>query len=614
MAKLLTELNKTSAVAFKRELGNAETMEGEPVKDTAREQQDFMDIQALAAEMIEADGKRDVMFQGLQDMYKMEWEGPPDTQIRSTVAPDCHNTIQGMVDLLVGVRPDIKVPVMAGSKGDEERASRIEKILGLIRNRFNNLRGSDVEEEAALVGSLYGMLPMKLACVSDTAEALEKQSRKHNLESEERQRLKKQVAFYKDLAKRSPFLVDVLNPLSVHFQRGADGLRCVVECRERTVTDLRADWGEHIQPHLQPTNRVVYYEYWDRHRYCKWAEGELLDMGEYNLPFIPYVIQDVKGTRIFGRTEYFPILYACWKGDLWKALNLSLTMMRSNVYALGNPTIIATGKSAHEADISFDLSGGRVSLEQGDTLHFLTKDLNTTDMQQMYGALRQLVEESTMNKMIFGKPPEHVLAYSTVNLLIQGARHTLMPLLTGIGNGLQCLMEMILLWLSYRGKTLSMYGDGEMLELKASDIDVDRIEVLVKLKPDIPQDRLQTLNMAKMAVDTKLASRYTARDFAGWMQPDEEEKRIAAEQLVDVLWQVKLQELMRTLAPEQAQTPEQMQPEQPTPEQMQFIPPVMDKDEQGFTEARGGLPLVQQMGEPTPEFTESAAENMENLQ
>jgi len=571
---------------------------------------EFMEIQALATVLIDSDKERDSMFDGLSDIYHMEWSGTGEDRIQDTIAPDGHNTVSGMKNLLTGVRPEITVPLHVGSKSDEATASRIEKALNLIRRRFNTLRGTDVEGEAALSGSLFGLVVMKLAYVPDTVEALEQQAKKSK--GTDRDRLKQQIKFYKDLGKRAPFMVDVLDPRTVHVQRGADGLRCVVEYRKCTVGDMWAEWGEHLFPTRQPTEQVKYYEYWDRYRYCKWVEDELLDLAEHDLPFIPYVIQDTNGTRIFGKTEYFPVLYAVWKGDLWKALNLVLTMMRSNVFALGNPTFIATGKSAQDADIPFDMAGARIPLDEGDSITMLSKDLNTKDMQSMYATLRQLVEESTLNKMVFGKSPEHVLAYSTVNMLIQGAKSTLNPLLIGIARSLEALFEMVLLWVAFRKATVKLYGSNEMTELKASDINPDYIEVQVKLKPDIPQDRLQLLNMAKMAVDTGLASKYSARDLAGWLQPDEEDKRIALEKIVEVLFQTRLQELLSP--PEQVQQGEAPEVQQVSPEQMQFIPPVIEENEQGFTEARGGLPLVQQTGEPTPEFTESAAENMENLQ
>ena len=570
--------------------------------------QEFMEIRALATGLIDSDKERDSMFDGLSDIYHMEWSGTGEDRIQDTIAPDGHNTVSGMKNLLTGIRPEITVPLYVGSKSDEATASRIEKALNLIRRRFNTLRGTDVEGEAALSGSLFGLVVMKLAYVPDTVEALEQQAKKSK--RADRDRLKQQIKFYKDLGKRAPFMVDVLDPRTVHVQRGADGLRCVVEYRERMVGDMRAEWGEHLFPVRQPTGQVKYYEYWDRYRYCKWVEDELLDLGEHDLPFIPYVIQDTNGTRIFGKTEYFPVLYAVWKGDLWKALNLVLTMMRSNVFALGNPTFIATGKSAHDADIPFDMAGARIPLDSGDSITMLSKDLNTKDMQSMYATLRQLVEESTLNKMVFGKSPEHILAYSTVNMLIQGAKSTLNPLLIGIARSLEALFEMVLLWVAFRKATVKLYGSNEMTELKASDINPDCIEVQVKLKPDIPQDRLQLLNMAKMAVDTGLASKYSARDLAGWLQPDEEDKRIALERIVEVLFQTRLQEL---LAPQEGATEVQQGETPVSPEQMQHIPPVIEGNEQGFTEARGGLPLVQQAGEPTPEFTESAAENMENL-
>ena len=581
------------------------------MSEKPKDKREFTDIQSIAKSMIDADSERDAMFAELKDIYKMDWAGvPAGYGIENTVAPDCHNTIRGMVDLLVGVRPSIKIPTKPGATGEEENASKIERALGLIQRRFNRVRGSDVVEEATFAAALFGMVVIKYAYVPATAAEIKKQSIGHSVRPEQRKLLKDQVEFYENLAKKSPFMVDVLNPISVHSQRGSEGLRRVVERQVKTVADIRAEWGEHLLLDSGITEEVIYYEYWDRTRYCKWVENTVLDMGENASPSIPYIICDVNGTRIFGRTEYFPVLYPVWKGELWKRLNVVLTMMSSNTFALGNPSFVCTGKSAHDADIPFNMAGSRINLEEGDSISMLTKDLNTTDMQQLYATIRQLVEESTMNKMIFGKPPEHVLAYSTVNMLIQGARHTLMPIQVAIGDALGELFENILLLIVHHKKTLKLFGDGVMSELAPSDIDVDQIEVLVKLKPDIPQDRLQLLNMSTMAVDKGLASKYTARENAGWMDPDQEEERITQEQMIEAIRLVKLMEMQQALAP-QGQEPqgqeEGVPPEMATPQELaKHIPPPDD-----LSGMVGGVPQVMNTGQPNPEFTESAAENME---
>lgn len=599
MGEMTARDPKTSA-AFKRELGDVETTAAPKKVETDR--REFQRIQSLTESMIKADAVRNKMFKGMEDIYRMNWVGAGSQDIRDTVSPDCHNTIRGLVDLLAGAKPDIKIPRDPDSQEGEEIASKIEKTLELIRRRFNRLRGSDVEEEAVLTGSLFGVVVLKYAYVSATADAIEDQAKKHNLDPEKRKRLKEQVEFYQDLSKRSPFMVDVLNPMTIHFQRGPDGLRSVVECQQKTVADIRAEWGEHLLVTRQPGEDVMYREYWDRFQYCKWVDDTPLDMGTNSS--IPYIVKDINGTRVFGNTEYFPILYAVWKGDLWAALNLVLTMMRSNVFAFGNPAWICTGKSAHDADIPFNMASVRIDLDPGDSITPLTKDLNTTDNQLLYSTFRQLIEESTLGKLLLGKAPEHLLAFSTVNMLIQGEKSKLSLLQLGVADALSELFEKMLILVANGGKTLTMFGKGAMTELKPADIDVDRIEVLVELKPNIPQDRLQLLNMAKMGVDAGLASKYSARELAGWMQPDEEEERITEEQLFEVIKQMKFQEIAQPQeqqpgAPQQLGTPEPTTPPSP------FIPP------KGYTEADAGLPAVQSVGEPPPEFTRSAEQNME---
>jgi len=603
------------------------------MKLTDAEQAEFDRIRVVAEEMVKDEGDRNEMFDGVQDIFEMNWKlSPSDAETRELKSPGGHNVIRGMVNMMTGVEPRFNVPSMSDGAEDEDRRSRVEKALRLLFRQLDDAAGSSMAASWALSGSLFDMMATKLVLTKQHAETIAKYADKQVDDPATKKRLKKQVEYYKELAGTHPFLAEVVTPGTIYFKRGPTGVTYLVEARKRKVHSLREEFGETACAGYRLGDEVTYYEYWDRYQQAKWTENtsEPFLFQEYgDPPFIPYIVHEVNGTQLFGRMRYYPTLFPIWKSDVWQAQNMALTLWRTNLISLGHPTWKAIGKSAQEAEIPTNIIGGRVPLEQGDDLQPLAKELVPKEMAPFYQMIRTLEEESTVNKMVFGKAPENVLAYSTVNMLVQGARHSLVALQGAVSRTGTDMARKMLRWLKESGTTVQLYGKGEYVKLAAEDITDEMLMVEVEFRPDIPSDRLQLANMAIQLTKagTELLSKRTARSMAGSDQPDEEDEQIIREQMRAAF----VQEAARIIVQrefgggqEQAQQGAQPQPGGPSAQQggpsaqpglQDFIPPPMEQmgGGQGATGQEMGLPQVQTTGAPSPEFTQSAAENMSQL-
>lgn len=553
--------------------------------------QEFLDIKNVAMDMVKRNAQRNAMFRGINDIFRMDWKAKPsEIATREMPSPSGHNTIKGMVDMLSGTEPRFDIPASEGNAEDEDRRDRIENAALALFRSIDEISGKALGARMAFSGALNDYIAAKIVHTKSHADMLRELKTK---DKKLQKRLEKQVEHYDELAKSYPFLVEVIDPSSIYANRGPDGIRQVVECRERTVYDIRQEFGEDKCRGYNADAKVKYYEYWDRYTACKWAEpeNEPYWLDDYNEPpFIPYIIHDVNGTDLFGDTELFPTLYPVLKGNIWEAENLALTMYYSNIGATGNPTLLMIGDSAQDAEIPYHMMGGRIPLEAGDDIRPMLKDWAALGhIASFYQTVKNIDEQSTVNPMVLGKAPENVLAYSTVNLLVQGGRHGIVALQVAISDAATELIRKILKWIKHTKQPISLYGKNGIATINPDDIDEQVLSIVAEYKPDIPEDRLKTMNMAIQAVGMELMSRKRAMNMAGINQPDREYKQIVKEKARQALANSKLAEFSASLQ-------EQEQPQQ----NIDFIPPP-DMDKYQGVEATGA---------PPQNFMESAAGNM----
>jgi hypothetical protein len=291
---------------------------------------EFYEVRDLAQQLIDADVSRNELFTAYQKAYDMDWALKEKAYwLRETISPDAHNAIRGTRNILSTTAPVISVPHDNNDRRAAERAEETAKALRLIFAAASNLREQPIEAEAVHYGALDGWVVLKLAKTSDLAKA-------KGLDAKRRER-------YKALAARCPFLVEVLDPRGVHVARGAHGLDCVVECQERTVSQVKAAWGPHDElfKDAKGTKLLIVNTYWDYDETWVWAEGytqEPIYTATHKMPFLPYVVQRLDES----------MLHAVVKSHAWEWQNLVLTMMASQVFALGNMSWVLKGPTAHQ--------------------------------------------------------------------------------------------------------------------------------------------------------------------------------------------------------------------------------------------------------------------------
>jgi hypothetical protein len=119
--------------------------------------------------------------------------------------------------------------------------------------------------------------------------------------------------------------------------------------------------------------------------------------------------------------------------------------------------------------------------------------------------------------------------------LSQGGRLPLVPIERQVGDAIAETFEKILRWIDHARQPVKLYNRGRLAEIGPDDINPDHIEVTVKMKADVPQDRLQLANVVSMLMNAKGAdglpviSSETARGYLGFMQPKDEQERILQE-------------------------------------------------------------------------------------
>jgi hypothetical protein len=547
---------------------------------------DFQDVRKLARQLIEADNPRNELFAAYKRAYNMDWElKRKEYWLRETISPDAHNAVRGTRNILSTTAPVISVPHDDNNQRAKEDAEKTAKALRLAFSAASNLREQTIEAEAVHYGALDGWVVLKLGKTSDLAKA-------KGLDSKRRER-------YRTLAARCPFVVDVLDPAGVHIARGSHGLDCVVECVEKTVAQIRATWGPHDElfKDVDGTKQVVVNTYWDYDETWVWADGyeqSAIYTAKHAMPFLPYVVQKLDES----------LLHSVVKSHAWEWQNLVLTMMASQVFALGNMSWVLKGPTAHQySNLDFTQPGTTFNIGAQDDIQPLQKDLISKDMGQLYEITSKMVEDSTVSKYVFGEAPNNTTAFASLNLLVQGGRLPIAPIQNGVGLALSSLAELMLRWVKFSKEPLKLWGNGALVELKPADIDEDRLEVTVKLSPDLPQDRLQLANVAVQLTNPQnpIISKETAREMIPGVNALDEDGNIWKErynEAAGMLQMQKLKALMGQPAPTSPLNAPQSPPPQPQTAPPVGLPPTMatgqPPDEQLQAAARGGGPPIEE--------------------
>jgi hypothetical protein len=527
----------------------------------AKDKLDFTELKSRCADVVAQHAARNAMYTAIEHMYLMEWTMEPSkAYIKATMSPDPHNAITGIGRLLTSTDPVISVASSPKEPAEKDKADKLEKVLQALWHRANRGAQWPLHNDVCKSAALFSEVCIEIANIRETA-------RWADVAGRDATDLKRQ-------AKECPFSYHVRHPSCVYPQFGAFGLRSVLHQYRRPLWEVREFWGKKAKT-LEGDDKdlVTYSNYWDHKWNVVWVgDGEnTIQEIEHKLPFIPWVcvITDGSGMWTEPERQRNPMLYPVWKGQWWQRQNLLYSGFYTLAGQMAMPTYVITSQSG-EKDVDIDLGepGGKIHLAIGESVVALQKMLIDSSVTQGLAIANEKMTRATVPAVVFGESPGSTMSYSAMNLLSQGGRLPLVPIERQGGFALAKAFEITLRWIHHVGQKVELYNVGELASVEKGDINPDHIEVDVKLKADVPQDRLGLANMVQMlrqrgADGNPTISWETALQFLGMMQPADEMERVIMEQFKAKF----VEELLKGGGQQQAR----QQPQQQTP---MGVPPV----------------------------------------
>ena len=490
---------------------------------------DFAKLRDRCNQVVAEHASRNAMYQAIERMYMMQWdEQPPESYIKATMSPDAHIAITGIGRLLTSTDPVISVARSAEEPGDVARADKLEKVLQALWRRANRARRWPLHYDACKSAALFAEVCIEIANVDETLRWAE-------VEGRDTTQLKRE-------AKACPYSYNVRHPSTVFPQFGAFGLRSVLHRYRRRLWEVREFWGKNAAVvEGDDMDWVTFSNYWDATYHVVWVnDGDKPVVSEkHGLPFIPWVCVISDGSGMWNEPEKQrnPMLYSVWKGGWWQRQNLLYSVFYTLAAQMGFPTWVITTLDGRDVAIDLNKPGGKVEMRPGESVAPLQKMLIDDAVKQGLAIADSKLISATLPRVVFGESPGSTMSYSAMNLLSQGGRLPLVPIERQVGYALAEMFDVTLRWIHHAGKKVQLYNVGEMAEVAPFDINPDHIEVDVKLKADVPQDRLSLATMIQILRQPgpdglPIISRNTASDFLGFMQPADEFDQVVNEAFV----------------------------------------------------------------------------------
>jgi hypothetical protein len=321
----------------------------------------------------------------------------------------------------------------------------------------------------------------------------------------------------------SPFYIRALNPAHVYFEYDDYGVCEVLHRYLRPLREVVRVYGvgapglANVKPD-DANGYVLFSEYWTDELSAKWIEqvymyGEdanyvqgVMSAGESvrgyfveepiknEFGFIPYVVRVARGSSIFSRTNMvYPHLYSGHKSKLFLRNNLFLTMASTLAFMLVNPQVVHESENG-ETTIEFDFSKPNAyAIRKGEKITPVELKI-TQDFYNVMTQFGEMMEESTVSKVVAGQSPGGVTAAAGINLLIGGGKLTVSPVQAALGEVRQGAIANVFDYvrsfprLGEGASALSMYLGGELAELDPASLP-DFMDINVKYNAFLPQDK-----------------------------------------------------------------------------------------------------------------------------
>jgi len=569
---------------------------------------EFETVKKRTADLVTEYQERDSMNTEMRDIFRLEKRGlPRQDWVKHTVDPSPRNSLLGAVRLMTATDPLFKVPE---TEGEEQDTSEIEQICAAMWACSGRVSGRPVHYDVVLSGLLYGDVHIAVTRTQDLVDYAKEGENKSNLKRMER------------IAKMTPYLFRPLDPSFGYPEFDQYGMSGYL-MRERVNTrDLLATWGSLAEDVLdagrhgrKAWDEVTLMDYWDYDRRYVWLEeydAPILQV-EHDLKRIPIIAQVAEGTNLFSEPHQkrMPFLYSAWKSGMIERGNLTMTLMFSLAYAMGSMplNVYETNEPGKKLDVDYSQPGGTVQVDAGEKVYPLPKNVIDSSLGDILNITDVKMAESMISRQALGEPPSHALPFQAISLLAQQGRLPLIAVKEMSAWAIADACGLALEWFKRDGTKTRIYNqkEGAAFDMDPAMIP-DNVMIQVEMEPQLPIDKLQMANIAKMVSEGEmpLASQRWAREtflqvgsseemteeiwkeqWAGMYAKLKMQEQALAEETIRLQRERQMQEAIQArLGPEagpNGQQPPMPQPRGPQP----GGPPVGG---QGFNPAAGGQP------------------------
>lgn len=556
------------------------------------------EIHDIAKEMIENDRRRDKMFEAMDKMYRGEWALPKEVEkpdwIRKVTSTDPHDAIRAGTRVLTSLDERIKYYPLENTEDARRKANKVENALKWWLFNASRRRRTAIRRDFVMSALRYDEICAQVIFLPHHMKLIEKLGGKDN-------RLKYVQRF-------GPFVISVHNPAAVHTRYSDFGPESVLHAAVHPIheiVDLYGDAAEELKRAADMGSRyVTLYDYVDFDRRLIWGyatehpnpvppdkgqnEIKIID-DKHNLPFLPWICR-VGGTTLETSSEHqrIPLLYSIYQTGQWETQNVIQTLVTSEVISYAaSPRGKKMGPEPERIEVSSGEPGREVELEPGQDYQPLPPPQIDTALFQIEQFFAGAIEKSTVARILQGGSIPSGTAFATLNLATLTAIGSLKPYKELAEMGIADVLTNMLQWTHYWSEQDPQYkGAAAKVEdsiefVDTDDFDPENIYIEVELTPDVPTDRMQRINAARIAVDGLGLSRKAALEDIGVTDPEQEMEQSRREQMMDNKLLIRLQEEQTMSQMLQAQA---MQPPAPQNEGLVGIGGA------GFDPNQGGNP------------------------
>jgi len=522
----------------------------------------------------------------MERAFLLNWDDENKTKrvmenVKVTKHPGARNDLLGAIRLLIAGDPIFSVPHDVNDVTAQSESEKIEKFSETMWRAAGRIRQRPVHYDVVTSILTFGETHIGVTRTSDMVEAAKGGTKAAQVKAE-------------GVAEITPYTFDAWDPRTGYPEIDPRyGLVSFYREFSTTSGAVLDEFGDAARQVYKDASRrydkTTLCHFWDFENRFVWVQGHdrPLLQEKHGLPFIPVVCQLGEGSQIFSLPEYQrqPFLYTLIESGLWSRQNLMLTVLYTLAFAIGsNPLYVYQANQAgKQMSIDWKTPGGVATIEQGESLQPMLKQVLDPSLMTGYEIAERLAEESTIHGQTLGEPLGENAPFSMVALLHQAGRLPLLVPQRLASWAIADAVKMALLWIKADGaRAMAGYKHSTRM-LRPGDIPAN-FELEAKLDIDLPQDMLQQANVYKLLTegDNPAASAAWAREnILNMGKPNEMQSQIWGERASQTLFIQFVQDQL--MAMQQRQQAGQMPPggappgaqPPPEPELQGGLPPEM---------------------------------------